>query len=609
MNIKQLSLAAAVSALTFTTATNAVLGPIPIYLNTEYRVDTPVIGSIASTLSFDAEDIKATGAGTFLDFLGTVPSVGLFNAQGNVPAIFMRGGHSNHTLFIIDGVKVNGADSINGAIEHGLKNISLNDIEKIEIIKGSGSVLYGSAAIAGVISITTKKGADGKRVTVSTKFGTNNSKTYALSASNGDKDGFVRFTHNKYTTDGINARTIDTDGEKDGISNHSTQIKIGDKNFDISYLETKNTTEYDDTTGGYTWGGIYIPLDVDTNKQHEVESTKITINANKEFSATWNAKLTLARIETNDTLSEDYISTTITILNDIEVDDALVNIGLSKVEDKRLNTGNSLSSNDLFVNWQKNIGSIDINTGARYIKHSKFGNETIYNLGAAKYLDNGIKLTGTYGTAFLAPTLKQINAPESWGGPNLNLKPETSKNIELGLEKSHDWGVSVIKLFKTKSKNQIAYVYSPTAYINNDTYLAKGVELSVNANIAGYDINLDHTYSKTSVNDSDTQPDRHPKNITNLTASKQYGKFNSRAQVIKKSSSIDQGFEFNGYTLINLSTNYAFNDNAKVSFGIKNATDKNYTISSAGADTSGFESKGLYLQPGRTFELGLEYKF
>ena len=98
MNIKQLSLAAAVSTLTFTTATNAVLGPIPIYLNTEYRTDTPVIGSIASTLTFDAEDIALTGANTFLDFLGTVPSVGLFYAQGNVPAIYMRGGDSHHVL-------------------------------------------------------------------------------------------------------------------------------------------------------------------------------------------------------------------------------------------------------------------------------------------------------------------------------------------------------------------------------------------------------------------------------------------------------------------------------------------------------------------------------
>ncbi len=99
MQIRQLSLVAAISALTFTTTTNAVLGPIPIYLNTEYRTENPVIGSIASTLTFTDSDIKATGANTFLDFLATVPSVGLFNAHGNVPAVFMRGGRFRITLY------------------------------------------------------------------------------------------------------------------------------------------------------------------------------------------------------------------------------------------------------------------------------------------------------------------------------------------------------------------------------------------------------------------------------------------------------------------------------------------------------------------------------
>ncbi len=159
---------------------NAVLGPIPIYLDTEYRTDSPVIGSIASTLSFNADEIKATGANTFLEFLATVPSVNLSNPQGGVPGVFIRGNKSEHTLFVVDGVSMVSANSLNGAIEYGMNNIPLNNIEKIDIIKNSGSVLYGSGAIAGVISITTKKGANKKSVILSTKFGTYNTKTYAL---------------------------------------------------------------------------------------------------------------------------------------------------------------------------------------------------------------------------------------------------------------------------------------------------------------------------------------------------------------------------------------------------------------------------------------------
>ena len=569
---------------------NAVLGPIPIYLNTEYRTDSPVIGSITSTLSFSADDIKATGANTFLDFLATVPSVGLYNPYGNVPALFMRGGDSDHTLVLVDGVSINSIDSLNGAVEYGLTSIALNDIEKVEIIKNSGSVLYGSSAIAGVINITTKKGADGASATVSTKFGTHNSKTYTLSASNGGKNGFVRFTHNQYTTDGINAQTGDTTGEKDSIDNQTTQIKAGNKHFDIGYLKSRNKTQYDG------FGGT------PTDKLGDRKLNKITINANNKFSNTWKLKLSLVQTKSKrnsgtnaTTIGDKYKETTITALNDIKIDDALLNVGLSQVKSE--NTTNKLkhTSQDLFINWQKNINDLDINAGLRYIKHNKFGNHTVYNVGFGKELGNGIRLTSNYNTAFQAPTLKEVTS-----GTQINdLKPETSKNINIGLNKNHTWGEVSLSLFRTKEKDGIKYTggWPNSTYTNEDQYSAKGVELSLSANISGYNIGFDHAYSKSSVNNSDTQPVRRPKNITDLTITKQYAKFNARAQVIRKSSSLDGGVELDGYTLINLSSSYAINNNAKVLLNIKNATDKNYTI-----------AKG-YNQPSRTIEIGLDYQF
>lgn len=576
---------------------NAVLGPIPIYLNTEYRTDNPVIGSIASTLSFDANDIKATGANTFLDFLATAPSVGLH--EGSVPAVFMRGGHSDHTLVLVDGVSINSTASVNGAAEYGLTSIALNDIEKIEIIKGSGSVLYGSGAIAGVISITTKKGADDKNAAVSTKFGTHNSKTYALSASSGDKNGFVRFTHNKYTTAGINARNSDPSNDKDGIGNHATQIKFGNQHFDINYSENSNKTEYD-----RCWNGSFVVDDCSGDRK----LNKIIINANKKISNTWNAKLSLAQTKSNRdtqngsvfTSGDQYKSTTVAMLNDIKVDDALFNVGLSQVDDKNTTGDKKLSSKDLFVNWQKNINNIDINIGARHIQHNKFGHHTIYNTGIAKYLDSGVKLTANYGTAFQAPMLFQL----FYGNGSPNLKPETSKNIELGMQKQQDWGLIGVKVYKNKVKNVISFdstTNANTPYHNTDKLSTKGIELSVNANVATYNMNFSHNYNNSKENNSVTQSIRRPKNITNLTINKQYGKFGSRVQVIRKSSSIDDNKILNGYILVNLSSHYNLNNKIKVSLNIKNASDKNYITAT--------DFNGDYKQPGRTIEMGLEYQF
>lgn len=579
----------AISIALTTTLANATLGPIPIYLNTEYRTETPVIESIASTLSFNADDIAATGANTFLDFLATVPSVGLVDAQGNVPAVFIRGGNSDHTLFLVDGVSVNDIGSVNGAIEYGLVNIALNDIEKIGIVKSSGSVLYGSSAIAGIIAITTKKGADREQATVSTKFGTHNSKTYALSASSGSKDGYIRFTHNKYTTDGINALIKDTTGEKDGISNRSTQIKFGNKVFDIGYLISNNKTNYDNNFG--------VTPSTINDGFFERDLSKITINVNKKISTIWKTKLSLNQTKYNRKFefgNDKLNSTNITILNDIKINDALLNVGLSQVNDENITKKNKLSSKDLFVNWQKNIDSIDVNIGSRYIKHDNFDHHTLYDVGVGKYLDNGIKLTANYNTAFQAPSLFQISPNAT---TNNILKPETSNNINLSIGKQHAWGEIGLALYKNKVKNVINGNNYPV-YTNKDKLTTKGAELFINANFSDYNINFSHDYNKSMTNNETTQSIRRAKNTSNLTVRKQYGKFNSRVQIIKKSSSLDRGnVEIKGYTLLNLSTNYVINDNANVSLNIKNAADKDYTVANG------------YNQLGRTVEIGLNYQF
>jgi len=126
----------------------------------------------------------------------------------------------------------------------------------------------------------------------------------------------------------------------------------------------------------------------------------------------------------------------------------------------------------------------------------------------------------------------------------------------------------------------------------------KGIETSVNANINNYDLKFSHNYNKSRAHDETTQAIRRPENITNLTLSRQYAKFNSRVQIIKKSSSLDaDNVKLAGYTLLNLSTGYQFSKNAKASLTVNNATDKDYTVA------NGFN------QFGRTVNLGLDYNF
>ena len=596
---KILAVVTLVVSLVVSLNANSVLGPIPIYLNTEYRTESPVIGSIGSTIKLDRADIEATGANSFVELLATIPSVGFVYPQGNVAALFLRGTNSEHTLVLIDGVKVHDVSSTNGAAGNALEAIPLAQIERIEIVKGPYSSLYGSGAIGGIIQIFTKKGSGYNNIGVS--IGSNNSKKINFSSSSKGDKGFINFNLSKYQTNGISARTDNT--EKDETDNQSVGFKIAYNlsakiDFIIDFLSAKANTEYDDC---FSSNNCLSVKNLD----------KFSLKINQKIQDNWSASLNFSEINQDRDeagYKPEYKTKDISLLNAINLSNALLNIGFSKVDDttnSNFSTEKSLSSKDIFAQWQKNIANFDVNTGVRFINHSDFGKETVYNIGIAKQLNNGVKLTGSYGTAFRSPTIYEVNFALT-----TNLQAESSKNTEIGIEKQHNWGLSSIKFYKNNIKNLItysdpnndsnapAYEQSDDFYFNEDKLNIKGIELGVSTKIKNYDINFSHNYVNSKLNNANTQSARRAKNTSDLSISKAYNKFDLRLQVVKKSSTIDNdGSNLSGYTLVNLSSNYNYNNKTKIFLNINNAFNKNYTL-----------AKG-YNQLGRTVNLGLNYKF
>ena len=134
---KKLILAASLTAIFFSNSAHAVIGPIKITLNNEYRTSTPVIGSIATSIKLDKSDIKKTGASTFVELLESIPSISFEGGTGNMASVRLRGNEASHTLLLIDGQKVN----ITGG-QPNFKMIPLNQISSVEILKGPFSSLY-----------------------------------------------------------------------------------------------------------------------------------------------------------------------------------------------------------------------------------------------------------------------------------------------------------------------------------------------------------------------------------------------------------------------------------------------------------------------------------
>ena len=182
--------------------------------------------------------------------MSSIPGVDYESGQGNLTALRIRGNEASHTLLLIDGSKVTITAS-----QANLDIVPLDAIEKIEITKGPFSSLYGPGAIGGVIHVTTNKKQNTENGSLTISYGTHNTKKVAINASNKGENGYLNITLSDYHTDGINATTQDTTGEKDSIDRKTITINTGvtlntKTDIEVNILNTRATIEYDDLYGG-----------------------------------------------------------------------------------------------------------------------------------------------------------------------------------------------------------------------------------------------------------------------------------------------------------------------------------------------------------------------
>ncbi len=579
MNIKKLSVAAAVSALTFATASNAVLGPIPIYLNTEYRTANPVIGSIASKVVVTKKDIEQSGARTFLELLATIPSANLEAGQGSTAAIRIRGNDARHTIVLVDGIKVSWYG------QPHLELIPFDQIERVEIVKGPYSSLYGSGAIGGVVHVfTNKENVEGERNTINISYGTHNSKKISYSSSIQEDGNYINLTASNYHTDGIDAKDTGS-SDKDSIDRRAVGLNIGknistETNFKFGILNSNADVKYDDGTNN------------NDLQQYNVE-------LNHEFFDDLSSKLSYTQNEQS-YYGSDYEESDITFTSEFNIDKGVLIGGVSHQKDRITSSTSENSNTDLFTQWQRVVFGNDAVIGFRNINHDRFGDHFTYNIALARNLDNGWRLSGAYGKATKLASISKTSANINQN--KTDLEPEQSKNIELGIEKDSNWGVVSIKAYKNKIDGFFKYngPYGSHYYTNDGKYNIKGIDLNIKTDIDGWNVDTEYAYNISEKGETNYQTGRRPKNSIGITATKDYDKYTNRIGIIGKSWTWDTNSgttRLGGYVLLNLATSYQYNNQTKVTATINNALDKEYEVASG------------YNQLGRILSVGVSHNF
>ena len=598
MFTKNLIFAASMSAILFSNTANAVIGPIKISLNTEYRVSNPVIGSIASIIKLDKAAIKRTGAVTFTGLLESIPSVSFDGGQGNLQALRIRGNEASHTLLLLDGQEVSA-----GGTQPNLDAIPLDQIERIEITKGPFSSLYGPGAIGGVIHVFTDKGVDsitGSKVDFS--YGTHGTSKVNLNTYVKGETSYLDVSLTDFHTDGIDALGLAVNnGEKDSIDRQTLGLNFGSQVTDktsisLNILNTNADIQYDDPSEGGLYASAVKP---DNNLKQIGFGVSQQINDNFKINVDLTDQDTKRR-------GKKYSLNTLSVVNELDLKNSKLSLGLSNFLDKDFSASTETEHTDWFGQWQGLVIDNELSFGARLIDHDKFSTHTTYNFNWARDLSSSLRINGSYGSA--------TNLPDHYSN-NLNivagktaLKPERSKNIEVGLSGDYGWGNFGVKLYKSKVNDAFGYVYAAGAvlahYENVGIINMKGAELSIGTDLLGWDLNSTLDVGKAIQSagaDAGLRKARRPNRSISLNLSKTSGKWKRNINWIAKSRTQDKADHSNGenggYGLLNLRTSYDFTEDLTVYLNRNNALDKDYEM-----------AKG-YKTLGKTSTLGLTYTF
>jgi vitamin B12 transporter len=546
------------------------------------------------------DDIEKKGVEFITDALESYTDIGIVQngGVGKNATLFLRGGSPNQVLMMIDGVKVKSPTT--GSLD--LAGIAIDDIERIEIIKGPQSTLYGSEAMAGVINIITKKGRGKPKATVSAEGGSFS--TYKTTASvSGSKDIWdYRVTASYFDTGGISAAKGGT--EADGYTNKSISTKIGLMPSDKLGVEL-NLRYFEDVSelDSYSWGvGMVDDLNYVQDGKHYLISAKGMFSILDSYEQT----LTLSSIGDNlkfedpDTSSNrasiDTTMQTVDWQHNLYISDTTFTGGIEyrkEAGESRDNFNKEVDNKAFYLNGKVKFPLTSIlppqgrgegeglilNAGFRNDEHKTAGIKTTYRIGGSYDLKPySIRFKGNYGTGFRAPTLNELYYP-FFG--NVNLKPEKSEGYDLGVEKDlYSDRLSLnAAYFVQNYQDLIEYDFSTFTAQNIGRAEVKGIELGLAARLTE-DVNLKASHTNMDTIDRDTNKPltRRPTNKFNSSIEYKGGKFIVIGEYTYVSERYDSAVSRNlsQYSLVNLNGRYFITDDITLFARVDNLFNESY---------------------------------
>ncbi|NOT77466.1 MAG: TonB-dependent receptor [Bacteriovoracaceae bacterium] len=507
--------------------------------------------------------------------------------SGGNTSLFLRGADSSHVLVIIDGIVMNDPSNPNRQFDFG--HLSLNNIERIEILKGSQGLLYGSNAIGGVILITSKKGTGDLKSSLQADYGTFETIKTSMNFQKKIKQTSLSFGADYLQSKGFSAANDqtnipnDNDGQKRlGFSTNIIQALSNSSEIKFVYHYVKDESDLDKGGGN----GNDDPNDSQTTKQYYGRVTYNQLWSLGETEVSFSqsnhdrALFTIADpIHTQNSIvkTKGQIKTTAIshTWESFEFLTSQLNFDLSLEKDQAKNSNQNQS---LFFNNKLDLGPNIFNGGLRLDHNQIFKNSLTYKL-AFLHQFSQWQFKSSYSTGFRAPSLNQLFDPTY--GHKL-LTPEKSQTLELGFIIPFTDKEFVTSLFSTQIENRLSY--DPVTFINLNRGRARilGVDTSLHQRWNDlWTSQLSATWLKAQDLSAHTKLVRRPSFKINLKLNLQLEKYGGNISADHTGSRTDYNNQGNivnlvDHTIFHLSLDMKINPLMNAFFTVKNIFNHQY---------------------------------
>ena len=581
---------------------------------TATRVPQKLSDSISDITVIDRAFIDSSSFTTVTELLGSQPGIqAVTNGAYGSKNIFIRGSEARMTSVYIDGVRIDsqdGVDRLGGGMPWDL--VSLDSIERIEILRGPASAIYGSDAMGGVVQIFTRQSKNGERTYASAGYGTYGTSRESLGFSSKKEKFDYSFNLSQENSSGRNTypSVVHFPG-KESSHSLSGNSRVGIQIDDGQRLEG-NLIHNEVNLKSVDPSFYYCSADCNIKTKLNVSAIKWTSN----WSSDYQTKLSYS--EAINSLIADYeqfktTSDTLLFENNLKLTDSLLTFGLESRSDKFNQPVTYSSSSYPTFSGSRNQSALMAGYGYKYkkqsfqlnIRHDQvglYGSKTSPGINYGVQISSNTKAILSASTGFRAPSLEQLYS--TYG--STALKPETNRSKDIGiiyLEKDASFRAI---LYRNEFRNLIS-TSSSFNYYNVNVATAKGLTLAGSSKF--WDYQMRGSYDLLNAKDgSDKALNLRAHHQATFGVDRNIGEWKLGGEwtgVGRRYFDAANSLPLSGYSLINAITSYQINNEYKAIFRLNNLADKKYQ-QIVGYDAS--YNPGYYSPPGRNLFVSLNWQ-